>query len=87
MIRKNVQLFSEEIMGNQKRTVIAGRAGQSVGLDSTLTHRPHAAMTATQNASCETTRTFSLGSIFCTPSATIFAPSATPLEITTSLLS
>ena len=85
MIRKNVQLFSEEIMGNQKRTVIAGQAGQSVGLDST--HRPHAAMTATQNASCETTRTFSLGSIFCTPSATIFAPSATPLEIRTSLLS
>jgi hypothetical protein len=43
--------------------------------------------TASQNDNDDTTRTFWLGSSFCTPSTTIFAPSSTPLEITTQLLS
>ncbi len=78
---------SGKIMRRQKGAVIAREAEQSVGLDSGLTSRPHPAMTATQNASCETTRTFSFGSSFGTPSATTLAPSGTPLEMTTALLS
>jgi len=42
---------------------------------------------ADQNDKDETTRTFWLGSSFCTPSVTIFAPSSTPLAMTTQLLS
>ena len=40
-----------------------------------------------QNDSDETTRTFSAGSSFCTPSATTLAPSLTPPVMTTELLS
>src|SRR5262245_29484599 len=40
-----------------------------------------------QNDSADTTRTFWLGSSFCTPSATTFAPSSMPPVMTTSLLS
>ena len=35
----------------------------------------------------ETTRTVCAGSSFCTPSATTLAPSLTPAEITTAVLS
>src|SRR4051794_32182773 len=50
---------------------------------------PHATelVNVCYNDSDETIRTFWLGSSFCTPSATILAPSSTPLVMTTSLLS
>jgi hypothetical protein len=60
---------------------------QTAGDDAGFTSLHDARTTATQNDSDVITRTFSFGSIFCTPSATIFAPSGTPLTMTTSLLS
>ena len=50
-------------------------------------HRTLLQSTRDQNDSDETTRTFWAGSSFCTPSATTLAPSSTPPEMTTSLLS